>query len=45
MKMQKVNLVNSLDEEIHKIESKYRDDDKKCETRVIKYKDCDCFLE
>ena len=39
------NLVNNLPEEIHKINSKYEHDDKKCEICEIKYKDCDCFLE
>ena len=39
------NLANNLAEEIHKINSKYEGDDKKCEICGIKYKDCDCVLE
>ena len=39
------NLVNNVAEGIHKIKCKYEDNDKKCETCGIKYKDCDCFLE
>ena len=40
-----LNLVNNLSEEIHEIKSKYRHDDKKCETCKITYKLWDCFLE
>ena len=39
------NLANNIYEEIHKIKCKYGCDDKKRETCVIKYKDCECFLE
>ena len=39
------NLVNSLSEGIHRIKCKLGHDDKKFETRGIKYKYCDCFLE
>ena len=39
------NFVNSHSEGIHKIQSKYEHDDKKCETCGISYKVCDCFLE
>ena len=39
------NLVNNLSERIHKVKSKYRHDDKKCEACGIKYKYCDYFLE
>ena len=40
------NLANNLYEEIHKIKCKYGCDDKKMwNLRVIKYKDCECFLE
>ena len=39
------NLVKNLVEGIHKIKSSYGQDDKKCKTCGIKYKDCDCFLE
>ena len=39
------NLVNNLSEGIRKIKCKYRQDDKKCETCRIKYKNCECFLE
>ena len=38
-------LVINLSEGIHKIKCKYRNDDKKCKTCVIKYKDCDRCLE
>ena len=39
-----VNLVDNFTEEIHKIKCKYRIDNKKCETRGIKYKNCGyCF--
>ena len=31
------NFVNNLSEGIHKIKCKYRNDDKKCETCIIKY--------
>ena len=37
-------LVKNLSEGIHRIQCKYEHDDK-CETRRIKYKYCDCFLE
>ena len=39
------NLAVDLAEGIHKTKSKYKHDDKKCETCGIRYKDCDCFLE
>ena len=39
------NLANNLAEEIHKINYKYGNDDKICETFGIKYKDCDYYLE
>ena len=39
------NLVNNLSKELHRIKCKVENDDKKCETRGIKYKYCDCFLE
>ena len=39
------NLVNNLSEGIHRIKCKFRHNDKKCETRKIKYKYCDYFLE
>ena len=39
------NLVNNIVEEIHKIKSIYRHNNKHCETCKIKYKDCECFLE
>ena len=38
------NIVNNLSEEIHRIKSKYRHNDKKCETCGIKYKYYGCFL-
>ena len=34
-----VDLVDNLTEGVHKIKSKYRIDDKKCEKCEIKYKD------
>ena len=40
-----LTLVNNLAEGIHKIKCKYRHDDKKCETCINKYKDCNDFLE
>ena len=39
------NLVNNLSEGIRKVKCKYRQDDEKCETCRIKYKNCECFLE
>ena len=39
------NLVNNLDQGIHKIKYKYGHDNKKCETCVIKYKDCEFPLQ
>ena len=39
------NLVNNLSEGIHKIKCNYRHNDKKYETRGIKYKYSDCFFE
>ena len=39
------NLVNNLEEEIHKTKCKYGHDDKKCDTCRIKYKNCDSSLE
>ena len=44
MEMHKSNHANSLDEKIHKVKCKYRQNDKKCETCAIKYEQCDCFL-
>ena len=35
----------NLSEGIYRIKSKFRHDDKICETCGIKYKYCDCFLE
>ena len=40
-----LNLVNNLCEGIHRIKCKYGNDDKKCETCVIKCKCYDCVLE
>ena len=39
------NLVKNLSEGIPKIKCNYGHDDKKYETRRIKYKYCNCFLE
>ena len=39
------NLLNNLSEGIHKIKCKYRYNDKKSETCVIKCKYCEFFLE
>ena len=39
------NLVNNLSERIRRIKCTFRHDAKKCETCVIKYEYCDCFLE
>ena len=39
-----LNLINKLAERIHKIKCKY-EHDMKHDTRGIKYKDCNCFLE
>ena len=39
------NLVSNYAEGIHKTKCKHAHDDKKCETRGIKYKDCDSFPE
>ena len=39
------NLVNNFAQRIHKIKCKYGHDNKKCETHVIKYIDCDCLVE
>ena len=39
------NPVNNLAEGIHTTKCKYWHDNKECETRAIKYKDCECFLE
>ena len=39
------NLVNNFSEGIQKIKRKYEHEDEKFETRGIKYKYCDCFLE
>ena len=38
-------LLINFTEEIHKIKCKYGYDDKKCETRRIKSKNCECHLE
>ena len=38
-------LVYNISEGIHRIECKYKHDDKKWETCGIKYKYCNCFLE
>ena len=40
-----INLINNLLEGIHKIECKYKHDNKNCETSQNKYKNCECFLE
>ena len=34
-----------LAEGIHYIKCKFEDDDKRCETWIVKYKHCDCFLK
>ena len=39
------DLINNLSERIHKIKSKYDQNDKKCENCGIKYKYCDCLLK
>ena len=39
------NLVNNLSEGIHRIKCKIGHNDKRCKTRRIKYKYCDCFFE
>ena len=39
------NLVNNLSEKIRRIKCTFRHDAKKCETCVIKYEYCNCFLE
>ena len=39
------NLVNNLSEGIHRGKCKFEHDDKKCETRGVKYKYCECFFE
>ena len=39
------NLANNIYEGIHRIKCKFGHDDKKCETRGIKYVYWDCFLE
>ena len=39
------NIANNFSEGIHRIKSKFRHNDKKCETYGIKCKYCDCFLE
>ena len=39
------NFVNNFAEKIHKIQCKYRYDDKKCRVCGIKYKYFECFLE
>ena len=39
------NLVNNLSEGIHRIKCKFGHDHKTCETRGVKYKYCNCFLE
>ena len=38
------NLVNNLSGGIHRIKCKFGHDDRKCETRGIKYKYWDCLL-
>ena len=40
-----LNLVNNLSKGIHKINCKFKHDDKKCETCGIKYRYCDCFVQ
>ena len=39
------NLLNNLSKGLHRIKFKFGYDDKKCETRGIKCKYCDCFLK
>ena len=39
------NLVNNFSEGTHRIKCKFGHDDKKCETCLIKYMHCNCFLE
>ena len=39
------NLVNNLSGRVHRINCKFRHDDKKCEACGIKYKYCNCLLE
>ena len=39
------NIANNLPEGIHKINCKYGQNDKKCETCRIKWKYCESFLE
>ena len=39
------DLVNNFSQVIHRIKSKYGNDDKTCKTCGIKYKDWDCFSE
>ena len=39
------NLVNNLSDKIHRIKFKFGHNNKKCESRRIKYKYCDCSLE
>ena len=39
------NIVNNFSEGIHRIKSKFRHNDKKCEAYAITCKYCDCFLE
>ena len=39
------NVLNNLAEGILKIKFKYGHNNKICETCVIKYKNCECFLE
>ena len=38
-------LVNNISGGIRRIKCKYRQEDKKCETCKVKYKNCDFFLE
>ena len=39
------DFVNNLSEGIHRIKCKFGHDHKTCETRGVKYKYCNCFLE
>ena len=36
---------HNLAEGIHNINCKFEDDDKRCETCIVKCKHCDCFLK
>ena len=39
------SLASNLSKGIHKTKCKYGQDNKKCETCRMKYKNCNCFLE